>query len=781
MNMLQRLNKPLPLSDTGTAVAELPGPGEFFASFSRLIRRQFPVIVSIVFAMLFLGVVYLVTTPPSYTSQATMIIDTRKVQVFQQPSIVGDVAVDSAMVVSQVEVLKSEDVALAVIKELQLTSDPEFVSHGGGLVGTLIDFVSSVFGGNEPKSEFEITRRAVQAFQDRLSVRRVGFTYIIEISFKSSNPDRAAQIANALAEAYIIDQLEAKYKATRRASTWLQDRIRELRQQASTAERAVVDFKTKNNIVDAGGRLMDEQQLAELNSQLVIARAQVSEARARLDRIETVLRADTPDATVNSTVADNLRNDVVTKLRSQYLELANREADWSARYGRNHLAAVHLRNQMREIRNSVLDELRRTKEIFKSDFEIAKQREDGIQKELARAVSQSQATNQAQVALRELESAAQTYRALYDNFLQRYMESVQQQSFPISEARLITQATRPLKKSSPKVPIVLAVTIFSGMMLGLGIGVLREFWDRVFRTSGQVETTLQTNCISVLPIIKSNEAKSAERQRNRIGALAASAYAPGRELGEHKLGLDSKIIARQTNLFWHVVDSPLSRFAEAMRSIKLAADLGGNKSNKVLGITSSLPNEGKSTISVSVAQLISHAGARVILVDCDLRNPSLSRKLAPSAKAGMLEVISGRTPLDQVVWTDPTTNLAFLPSVVNPRLAHTSEILASDQVKTLIRTLATEYDYVIVDLSPLAPVVDVRSTTHFIDSYVFVIEWGRTRVEIVEHALKDARGVYENLLGVVLNKADINLLGRYESYRGSYYYKRYYARYGYSE
>ena len=197
---------------------------------------------------------------------------------------------------------------------------------------------------------------------------------------------------------------------------------------------------------------MGEQQVAELSSQLVIARAQSAEARARLDRIETVLHADSPDATVDSTVADTLKNDVITKLRSQYLEYKQRTADWTARVGPNHLAVVNLRNEMAEIRKSILDELRRIAESYKSDYQIAKQREEGIQKELSQAISVSQETDQAQVTLHELESNSQTYRALYDNFLQRYMESVQQQSFPITEARVISPASRPLQQESSQDP-----------------------------------------------------------------------------------------------------------------------------------------------------------------------------------------------------------------------------------------------------------------------------------------------------------------------------------------
>ena len=242
------------------------------------------------------------------------------------------------------------------------------------------------------------------------------------------------------------------------------------------------------------------------------------------------------------------------------------------------------------------------------------------------------------------------------------------------------------------------------------------------------------------------------------------------------------MIVRDQSLLWHVIDSPFSRFSELVRAIKIAADLFGvSKSNKVIAITSSLPNEGKSTVSTALAQLTAHAGSRTILLDCDLRNPSLTRKLAPNARIGFLEVVSGKASLEEAIWTDPVTKLAFLPCVVESRVAHSSEILGSAATKKLFDQLREMYDYVVVDLSPLAPVVDVRATTNLVDSYVFVIEWGRTKIDVVEHALNVTRGVYDNLLGVVLNKADINVLSRYESYRGKYYYNRYYSRYGYTD
>jgi succinoglycan biosynthesis transport protein ExoP len=242
------------------------------------------------------------------------------------------------------------------------------------------------------------------------------------------------------------------------------------------------------------------------------------------------------------------------------------------------------------------------------------------------------------------------------------------------------------------------------------------------------------------------------------------------------------MMVRDHSLLWHVIDSPFSRFSESVRAIKIAADLFGvSKSNKVIAITSSLPNEGKSTVSTALGQLTAHAGSRTVLLDCDLRNPSLSRKLSPNAEVGFLEVVSGKASLEEAIWTDPETKLAFLPCVVESRVVHSSEILGSAATKKLFEQLREMYDYVVVDLSPLAPVVDVRATTGLVDSYVFVIEWGRTKIDVVEHALNVTRGVYDNLLGIVLNKADINVLSRYESYRGKYYYNRYYSRYGYTD
>lgn len=724
-------------------------------SYLDILRRQFPTMVAIVSVCVILALLYLFTAAPLFTSSASMVIDTRKVQLFQQQSMLGDLAIDSPTVETQVEILKSENISLAVIRELHLTEDPEFTGSGGGLLGAILGSVAGLFSVSAAPSEFELTRKALQRFESSRTVKRLGLTYVMEIGFTSRDPAKAARIANAIADAYIVDQLEAKYQATRRASVWLQDRIKELRAQASAAQRAVVDFKTANNIVDTGGRLMNEQQLAEVNSQLVLAHAATAEAKARFDRINDILKQEIPDASV----ADALKNDTIVKLRGQYVDMASKESIWSAKYGRDHLAAVNLRTQMAEIKKNIIDELKRIQESYKSDYDIAQTREEAIKSSLASVVSESQLTNQAQIQLRELESNAQSYQAMYDNFLQRYMESVQQQSFPITEARVISAATAPLVKSHPKSLSVLAAALLGGLMLSFGAAMAREVSDKVFRSTSQVEEELGANCIAILPAI---------RAESLVPSFAG-------RLGGRKE-------SPREDLLRYVVEHPLSRFSEAVRSLKVAVDLNSIvRENRVLAVISTLPNEGKSTLSTNLAQLMAHAGAKVVLVDADLRNPSLSRALRPDAKVGLVDVVAKKIQLGDAISIDPQTGLAVLPAGTTSKLLHTNEILASKAMHAVVSLLRANYDYVVLDMPPLAPVVDVRVTTPFVDSYVFVVEWGKTKTDVVRHNLRHAPGIHDKLLGVVLNKADTKLLARYESYHGRYYYEKYYARYGYVE
>jgi succinoglycan biosynthesis transport protein ExoP len=746
------------------AAPEANSPAELVENLLGIVRRQYAVILFVSALTIALALIYVVKATPKFTAVATMFIDRGKVQPFTQQQMLIDNPIDSGAMDSQIEILKSDAIALSVINSLRLTDDPEFGGADDKSTGMPFGLFSGLFRENDKSSSSDLSGEALASFEKRLSVKRVGISFVIEVSFISNKPERAAQIANAIVEAYINDQLEAKYEITRRANDWLQGRIAELQQQATTTDRAVADFKAKNNLVNVGnGQFSDEQQVSQLNTQLAEARAQTSTAQARLDRIERIINAagDVNDAHTAGTVADTLNSAIINQLRTKYLDLVNREADLSNRLGKNHLAVVNLQRQIREIRSSILDELKRISETYKSDFEIAKQRQADVEKRLALAVSDSHSAGQAQGALKELESKARAYHSLYDNLLQRYTELTQQQSLPTTEARFITRASPPRDKTSPKSRLILAGALFAGLALGFGVGFLREMLDNVFRTTKQVVAALHTNCLAVIPLAEASAA----------GSISA---APKQKQLE-STGL--KTISRDSNVMWTVNDFPLSRFAEAVRAVKLAVDLGVAENSRVIGITSAIPDEGKSTISANLALLMAQVGSRVLLVDGDLRNPSLSRALAPRAKSGILDVISGNSSLEDVVWTDPSTNLAFLPATMPFRMTHSNEIFSNSSTKQLFKELRQSYDYIIVDLSPLAPVIDVRATTGLVDAYVLVVEWGRTKIKLVEHALGEAENVYENLLGVVLNKANMDKVHRYDSYLGDYYHNKHFARY----
>jgi succinoglycan biosynthesis transport protein ExoP len=751
-----------------------PGPADMVLGF---LRRHYLVIIATAALTLAASVGFLKVAPPTYTAQAKVLLGGSKAPTVQPQPVLDETPIDLE---SQIEILKSKAIATSVINQLNLSDDPDFIGKGGRL-NSAVKAIRGMLGITPQAPTIDPFDELVDEFQSRLSAVRIGMSNVIEVSFNYGNAQRAAEIANAIAKAYIDDGLKAKADANRAATAWLHDRLEELGHDALNAERSVNELKTKSNIVSSDGKLIDEQQVTELNSRLVAARTRTSEALARVNRFEAVIASQNVDAVSmgnldavsvgnldgaeSLSISDPQNNQIMNSLRQQYLEYARREYEFAAKYGSEHMAVVNLRTTMKSIRRSILEEVRRLAEISKSDFDVAKQRQQEIEKQLAAAISQSQNTSSAELSVRELNTSAKGYRSLYESFLQRYMGSVQQSSFPATEARVISPATAPQKKSKPNAKLILALGMFGGIALGAGFGLAREMKDRGFRTTTQIEQKLHLPCLSVVPLLKHRKV----RKITRTSALAAGQA--GKTPGQ-------RMLSKGSGTCWAAAAMPSSRFAESIRSIRFAIDLDPTKTpSKVVGLTSTLPNEGKSTIAASLAQLLASSGKRVIVVDCDLRNPSLSADLTPAVDAGITDILSGTRSLEDTIWTDTATGLDFLPGK-RAALSSTSDILCTNEIKKLFAQLRATYDYVIVDLPPLAPIVDVRATTALIDSFILVVEWGRTTSDVVEHALNTAPNVYDSLLGTVLNKADMKVMKRYANHIGDYYNDEHYLRYG---
>ena len=327
------------------------------------------------------------------------------------------------------------------------------------------------------------------------------------------------------------------------------------------------------------------------------------------------------------------------------------------------------------------------------------------------------------------------------------MGSTQQATFPITEARVISAASPSAPKSKPKTPLVLALSLFGGIGLGIGLGMLRDLMDRVFRTAKRLEEELQVPCVALVPLVKHGETTQPWHQ-TISGYFATNHNAATKDLKVYRT----------------VIDAPLSSFAEAIRSIKLAIDLHmEDRPCKVIGFTSALPNEGKSTIAAALAHLIGQVGGRVLLVDCDLRNPTLTRMLSQQAATGVFDVVSKKASVMEAILKEPKSNMAFLPAGKRIPLSLTSEVLGGESISKLIEVLRQSYNYILIDLPPLSPIIDVRASTHFVDAYLLTVEWGRTKIDAVEQSLRSAPRIYDNLIGTILNKADMDAMRRYDS------------------
>lgn len=730
-------------------------PFQWFLEGLQFVRRRWRTILLTTVTSIGLGVAYVQLATPQYAAFVNLVIDTRQGTPFRQQALVNDSQSDNAIVESQVEVLRSRGIAAAVVAKLDLAApsdEPATVNYNP--IDLVTGWIRSVLTPPAPGAN-DAEMNAVEDLLRRISVRRVGLSYVIEVGATTPDPQRSATLANAIVDAYVARQFEAKFETTRRASGWLQDRIVELRTQALAADRAVQEYKARNNIVDTDRGQMDEQQLGELNSQLTSARGRASEARSRLDRIQAIIAG----GIANASVTDELQNTVVIRLRQQYLDAARRESEWSTRYGPNHVAAVNLRNEMAELQRSIRNELRRISETYRSDLEVARSNEAATQQQLNELISNAAATNASRTELRSLQSSADTSRLIYENFLQRYTQVVQDQSFPISDVRVVTPATPPLRHAWPQKTLILALATLLGLGLGFVLAFIRETMDRGFRTPAQIKSTTGLDCIGMLPRLSRRE-MAAGRTALRDDPVQRAA---------------TRTLSPRPSPLRHVVANPTSQFSEVMRDLRgyVARQRVRSRDVKVIGMVSVMPEEGKSTVSANLAQVLAQAGERVALLDWDLRKPTLTRGLVPANRPGFLDVARGEAELAEVTWRDPETGLTFLPGASGKLGPDLTGVLYSDRTRRLMDELRATHDYVVVDLPALGPVQDAHAVSHLIDGFIAVIEWGRVDQDLIVEHLSRLGIDGSEIIGATLNKVDLDALKRYVSpaavYNGTVY------------
>lgn len=721
-----------------------------------IFRRRMGLFTAIAGVIVTLAVLVTFQLPATYKATASVLIDPRKTEIVDIAAVMSGLTLDSSVIETEAEVMRSRGLAMRVVETLSLYDDPEFnpslveptgfQALTGDIKRSLRD-VMSVLGPSAPEagpglSEDERHAREVQSAVDqllwRLSVRRSATTYVINITVSSRDPQKASLIANTVAEQYLVDQLESKLEATRRANEWLLERLSGLADEVQAAEAAVEVYRTEHNLVDARGSTLTEQQIAELNGQLVIYRAELAEKEARLRTIERVRRSGGS----GDELADVLNSPTIRDLRAQQATVIRRKGDLEARYGPMYPEILRVNRELADIQTEIDAEVSRVLASLRNETIVARDRVASIESSLAEVTEELQANNVALIQLRQLEREAEASRQIYENFLARSEQTSQQASLQEADARIISRADPPFWPASPnrKLNVILAAVLASGV--GLLTIFLVETFESGLRTAEDIERLTGEKCLAVLP---------------RVGAGV----------------LRGQSVASVADA---VVDKPFAEYAEAVRSLRASLLLSRERRGvRTLAVTSTSPAEGKSSLAFSLARMSAMMQVKTILVDADVRRRQATIATKNTSKPGLLDLFDERSDLADVIVKDSRTDLDILPAGM--RDAASKKIFPLEKMAEILEVLKSEYDFVVVDTTPLLAVAEAREVATLVDSVLLGVRWRKTQRSAVKSALRVLHSVDAPLAGAVLLQANMRLRalyageGWYGGVYGSYYHK----------
>lgn len=734
------------------------------------VRRRWHVLVLGLVVGLILGIAYVVTTTPVYTSSVHISIGSHDAENARELSGVSGISLDEDQITTEIQVLRSEQIAARVVNALDLVNNDTFLTSPESGPSRIASGIKSILGGavgiivnllrddvpdlllTDAELAEEARQAAVTTLRENMSVSQVQRSRVLSVSYTSISPALSAQIANAIANAYIEDQLASKYEATQRATDWLKERSDQLRVQSSLLDNAVETFRRDNNLVGVGGDLASDTQLDLLNKQVADARAELLTLEARSNRLNEIVSQNDTSAFVSSTATQS----ITANLRTQYLDTLRDYNRLQGSLGEDHEQTQRRQRELVQLQGLMFEEIKRSEVVARNDVREARERLNNLEAAQEVAADQLGADNTTLVELRELERSAETVRSLYTSFLQRYQQSLQEQGFPVSNARVLNPARVPEFASSPKFTKTAVLAAVLGFIFAAGWIAVREVLDNKLRTEEQIRNILGLEFFGGL---------------DRLEAKTRQAPEQLSQLGRREV--------RFPELMRFGAEKPLSGFSETLRTGKMSVTLKGNTSNsgQVIGVVSSFPGEGKTTTSANFAGLLAAQGARVMLIDGDMRNPGLTRALGGEIELGLVDILLGDENWQDVVCLEKETGTHIIPNR-RGRVVHTSELLAGSEMKQLLSECAANYDYVIVDLPPLGPVIDARAVLHNLDGLFFIAKWGVTNVNHAENVLRSDPRLRSKCYGAFLNMFDAKKASAYGSYEGaSYYYGKSYARY----
>ncbi len=707
--------------------------------FYQLVRSRWKVI----FSTVVLGVGFVMLSvfmqTPQYSSTAELILDPRSKNVVEGEAVFSNLSVDAISIASEVLIMKSSHIAERVINELNLYQDPEFnptLSNGSfSLFGFLNLFQMSVRAEDLDNKKESINNQELQdiirKFSKNVKVKRVGRTYIIAVSFSSESPNKAAQIANSVANAYIVSQLEARFEATRTANNWLNERLATLQKKLQVSEKAIELYIAKNNLIGTKGKTPFEAELEKLNEKLILARIELNEKYTQYQQVRNVLRKKGRLSTIDVLAG----SEEIKKLRQARAKLAKEETELITRFTKRHPMVVSKRSERQSLERQIEVEALKVVDNIKTKYQSIKNKVVLIQKNIEELKSKTQGERTASIRLRELQRDAQANRAVYESFLNRFKQTSQQETLKTADTRIITQAVPNSVPSFPNKTRALALALIGFTTLGLGLAFLLEYFDNSIKKPEQIEEFLQASHLVSIPKLSSSDT-----------------FYEGQDIPIERFS----------------VMRPLTPFAEAMRTLKVGLELSNiDRPPKVVLMTSVFPNEGKTTICTNFAQHAAQVGTRTLLIDADLRNPSLTERLVKGYDKGLIELLSRQISVEEAIIRDHT-GVDILPSKSVPY--NSAEILRSENMKALLQQLRSMYGLIVFDASPVMPVIDAKVLMQIVDSLVLVVEWDKTPKDAILNVLNTLDPEREKLTGIVLNKVDLKKVqgSAYSGYGGYY-------------
>ena len=690
---------------------------------------------SLVFAMALsaLAAVVVYSMSPVYQSTATLLIESDDANVVSIEQVYGIDSSRNEYYKTQFEILSSREISERVIAELNVTDHPEYaVDIDKDKNSGLRQYLWFLPPAREPTEE-QLHQGIVGQFQGRLSIDPRRATQLVDIGFESQDPVFAAEVANAIGNAYINAGLEARVELSQNAASWLTERLSGLTDELARAEDEFREFQERENLVDVSGvQTLTARELDEQTRRLVDARKITSAARQQLTAAGDVDGSYQP---AWESLAGVLQDQLAQNLKVEEAAARNNFEEATKRYGPLHPRYVAAETQMASTRGAFQSRVLKVVKGFEDTYQQALANQKAVEDSLEESKQEVQQINRKSYELSQLERTVATNKQLHDTFFRRFQET-NRADFSIPSARFIDHAKRSYAPVKPQKALIISGVFVVGFLVGILLAILRYTLDRTIRVAAQVEDKLGQPALGVIPF--------------------------------EQMGTKDPTFGPQLYL-----SKPNSGFSESVRSLRTSVILSGlEKKQKVIVITSSLVGEGKTTIAANLALALGQMH-RVLLVDADMRRPSQAVGFGLNRSVnGLSELVAGTEKAEDCIITLEDQGIDFIPSGSVP--PNPLDLLSSRRFKELLASLSSQYDKVILDSAPLQAVSDSLILSTLADSLLYVVKADATTSDIARNGLQRLLRASSPVDGVVLNQFDVRSAIRYGAARYGY------ARYGYS-